>query len=522
MRQQKKRKSKFKFAYVVFLSILAILAIAAIVYVKVLLVNYENRQPEHIALKQMDELSSMVRDGTIESYFPFPNVSPGKFEQNANIKEKYYEMLSSDHLSCNLDSKELDGTKAVYTIKSGEVELASIALKSDGQPHQKLVIFTYFDWEVESITPIVKKQSYDIEVPADYSVSLNGIPLGTDELVVEEDGANTDDSLKKFHVDGLYLQPEFSIVTPDGTPTDYNIIKNKVTPIIFDYTLVIPSSLSVTVNGVDNPGTDVGGGLVRHAIREITEPDVQIKDEFGNIEKYEGGNKLALTYKRVSVPDGYKVIADGQEIPASSAVKIDDEELDEVRKFAEVPESMLYTLSILKENAPIVVKDSSGNVVDISAYASSDDIDLCGTLSGADSIPEEISSEIDVLEIAEMWSKFMSADLYGGNYGFLTMSEYLIEGSKLYDDALKWANGVDITFTSIHTLGDPPFTEENVKNYVRLSDKCFRCDISFVKHMIVERLGEHDEENNLRFYFVLQEDYLGPKWKVAYMKEIVD
>ena len=522
MRQQKKRKSKFKFAYVVFVSILALLAIAAIIYVKVLLVNYENAQPEHIAMSQMDELSSMVKDGTIESYFPFPNVSQGKFEQGANVKEKYYEMLSSDHLTCVLDSKELDGTKAVYKVKSGEVELASIALKSDGVPHQKLIIFVYYDWEVESITPIVKKQSYDVEIPADFTVSLNGIPLGTDELVVPEEGEKTDESLKKYHIDGLYLQPEFKIVTPEGEPTDYNIIKNKVTPVIFDYTLVIPSSLSVTVNGAESEGVDAGDGMIRHAIREITEPDVIISDLYGNSLKYEGGNKLPLTYRKITVPDGYKISIDGQEVPSSSSVRIDDEELAEVRKYANVPEAQLYTVAVLKDDAAVSVSDNNGTPVDISAYASSGDIDLCGTLSGSDTVPEEISSQINTLEVAEMWSKFMSADLYGGGYGFYTMVEYLIEGSKLYDDALKWANGVDITFTSVHTLGEPPFTDEKVSNFIRLSDDCFRCDIHFVKHMIIDRLGPHDEENNLRFWFVKQEGFAGTAWKVAYMKEIVD
>ncbi|MBR3639061.1 MAG: hypothetical protein IKN50_00475, partial [Clostridia bacterium] len=155
-------------------------------------------------------------------------------------------------------------------------------------------------------------------------------------------------------------------------------------------------------------------------------------------------------------------------------------------------------------------------------YASSDVIDLCGTLTGSDTVPDDIANQINVLDVAEKWSKFMSADLEGYNYGFGTMAEYLIEGTKLYSDALNWVNGVDITFTSIHTLGNPPFTDEKVTNYIRLSDNCFRCDISFVKHMFVDRLGQHDELNNLRFWFVLQEGYAGPAWKVAYMKEIVD
>ena len=519
MRQKKNRK--FRFAFVLYLCILAVLAIAAIIYVKVLLVEYERSQPERVVSAQMEEISAMAKDGSIESYFPFPNVTPGKFEFGADIKGKYYEMFASDKLDCVLESKELDGSAAVYKIKSGEVELASVNLKSDGIPHQKLIIFVYYDWQVESITPVVKKQNYDIEVPADYTVSLNGIPLGVDELVVDQEGEVKDDTLKRYHVEGLYLQPDFRIVTGDGTPTDYNIIKNKVTPVIFDYTLVIPSTLSVTVNGKENPGTDAGGGMIRHAIREIEEPEVTVSDEFGNTLKYAGENRIPLTYKRITVPESYRVSADGRDIPESSAVRTEDEELDEVRRFADIPDYMEYAVAVLKDNAPISIKDGSGRAVDLSGYENADVIDLAGTISGAESVPDEILSEIDVLTVAEMWSKFMSADLEGGGYGFWNLSEYLIEGSKLYDDALKWANGIDITFTSIHTLGNPPFTDEKVTNYIRLGDDCFRCDISFVKHMFISGRDEMKDNTNLRFYFVRNNGY-GSPWRVAYIKEIVE
>ncbi len=355
---KQKRKSNFKFAYVVYLCVLAVLAIASIVYVKVLLTQYEKAQPEYIAKQQMNELSAMVKDGTIERYFPFPNVETGKFESGKNIKEKYYDMLCSDNLECVLDHKEIDGTHATYKIMSGEVELADVALKSDGVPKQKLIIFVYYDWDVESITPVVKMQSYDVEIPSDFTVSLNGIALGDDERVKSDD-PNADDSLKKYRVEGLYLQPEFRILTSDGKPTEYNIIKNKVTPVLFDYTLTIPDSLSVTVNGVSNPGTPVGSGMIRHSIRELEEPEVMIYDSFGNSEKYEGGNKLPLTFKRITVPEGYRITFDGMDVPNSLAVKTEVAELDEVRKYSSIPETMEYSVSILKDNAPISIRNAS-------------------------------------------------------------------------------------------------------------------------------------------------------------------
>ena len=120
----------------------------------------------------------------------------------------------------------------------------------------------------------------------------------------------------------------------------------------------------------------------------------------------------------------------------------------------------------------------------------------------------------------------MSKDLNGYNFGFNEISKHLITSSYLYNMAQKWVNGIDISFISHHTLQNPPFSDESVTNYIRISENCFSVDISFVKHMILVEGSYVPDSMNSRFYFVKYDgtnDFVdNPEWKIADIKEIVE
>ena len=86
--------------------------------------------------------------------------------------------------------------------------------------------------------------------------------------------------------------------------------------------------------------------------------------------------------------------------------------------------------------------------------------------------------------------------------------------------ATKYANGIDITFTSIHTLDNPPFTNESVGNFIRISENCFSVDISFDKNMVLSDGNCITDSMNDRFYFVKYAE--SGTWKLVCMKEIVN
>ena len=138
-----------------------------------------------------------------------------------------------------------------------------------------------------------------------------------------------------------------------------------------------------------------------------------------------------------------------------------------------------------------------------------------------DTVPEEVSAEVDVLKVAQIWSLFMSQDA-----SFKQLEKYLIPDSYQYDVVKKYATGVDITFTSAHTLANPAFTDASVTNFSWITEECFSVDISFVKHMIVGSGKRVDDLMNDRFYFVkydaTNDGIDNGAWKIASMKEIVE
>ena len=148
--------------------------------------------------------------------------------------------------------------------------------------------------------------------------------------------------------------------------------------------------------------------------------------------------------------------------------------------------------------------------------------DLTALTGRLDAVPPEVAAQVDVLDVAQKWSLFMSADVR-----FSQLAPYLIRGSYQYEVADRYAHSIDITFTSPHSLLSPPFTDISVTNFTWISEHCFSVDISFVKHMKLTRGGMLvDDPMNDRFYFVWYDDtddrVDNAAWKLAGIKEIVD
>ena len=131
----------------------------------------------------------------------------------------------------------------------------------------------------------------------------------------------------------------------------------------------------------------------------------------------------------------------------------------------------------------------------------------CTTQSGADTVPAEIKAKIDPLAVAQTVAKYLTQDLgtKAQSYGYFTLKKYLINDSYLDDKYWKWATNIDVAFTSIHTLCNPPFLEEKVSNFVQYSDTCFSCDVSFYYHFKTS-ISEVKDFHNDTYYFVYTVD----------------
>lgn len=508
----KKSKITFKHVYLIYLAALAVLVLAALTYVFLLLRQYEAAQPERQVWQAVEQLSAQAADGTFLSSYDLPQAQPGPYEEGRDLQQEYLALFKDrEAITLKQGESSLLGDAREYLVERGGVVLARVGLRAQGEPVTRLAVFTTQDWAVDYIRPELQAHDYTLTLPAAFSVSLNGTPLTAQP---DEKGECT------YAVSGLYLPPEFSITDQAGTQARYTIRNGKVLAEYFNYSLTLPSSLTVQVNGQSWPGQEQGTDRVRYDIALLEQPAVTISDCYGNQVSYEGGDQLPLTSCTITADERYTVQVDGAPVPQQAVTRSDNPDYQHFADYVEdLPQLCVYSVAVLREGAQVTVTDPQGSPVALEEGRSS--YDLTSRTGGLAEVPGEVSGAVDVLKVAQDWSLFMTNDL-----AFSKIKGYLIPSSYQYEVARKYASGEDITFTSRHTLMDPAFTGSKVTNFQWITDRCFSVDISFVKHMRLWYGTPVDDPMNDRFYFVRYDDTAngadGPAWKLVSMKEILD
>ena len=301
---------------------------------------------------------------------------------------------------------------------------------------------------------------------------------------------------------------------------DWEIVD--VAPAIIDKEIELPASVVPSIKGAAIPGEkNPETGNYVYPICSLTTPEIILTDPAGNKVTYDTKKKTVTYGYTVSVPSDCKVFADGKEVSSDIAVSEDNPEFEYVSVYCDsMPTQLTYDMYFLSNSVEFKVEDGSGNEIPFEMENRS--VTITGQ-SGTDDVPAEILSQIDVLDAAKQWSRFMTKDLAGTNYGYSTIKNLLIEESYLQGVAWKWATGIDITFTSIHTLAPTPFIDESVSNYIKYSDDCFSCDVKFKKHMILSTGAHVYDPMDSTFYFVnIAKDGEEPQWRIADIRENVN
>lgn len=508
----KKRLSAFRLAYLIYAGVLIALVIAAVAYVGSLLNKYEASQPEAHVQQALDQFLADAEDDNAlpaiyAAHVPALDSMVSKYEADIDLYPTHRDLLAGDGLKFVSQTGTAED-ELLYNVEKDGFCLAQVALKADGPTYTKLAVFSMRDWHVTSFTPILTTHDYTLTVPASFDVKVNGI---------DAEGVEKDRQIE-YSLTGLYLKPELTITDEDGNVAEYKIKKNKISVEYYDYSLTLPGSLTVTVDGTPVSGSDEGNDLTLYGITSLTKPVVSISDLFGNSVSYEGG-ELPLTYTTITADERCSVTVQGSAVPEAAVTTSENPEYATFKDFvSNLPGVSTYRIAVLQKDAQISVTDPNGKDVELKPGKSSYDLSLAGAL---ETVPEEVSSQVDVLKIAQNWSLFLTRD-----YPFSQLKKVIVPNSYQYDVAYRYATGIDITFTSSHTLFDPPFVDNLVTNFVWITDDCFSVDISFVKRMNVARVGAVDDPMNDRFYFVkydsTNDKVDNPTWMLASMKEIVN
>lgn len=507
-----KKKLTFKMAYILYVSVLVLLVALATLYVSRLLQKYEDTMPEQCVRNAYEELVVLASEGTLWQQYFLPEFETGEYEQGINVQETYEKMLTECSAEIVMQNGDYNEDEMYYSVFCNGAKVAEAKLKAKGPAVTKLAILSYREWNVEYLKPYIEKCDYSLRVPADFKVKANGL-----ELKATENAGNGNGEVE-YVVEGVYFAPEFEIKDGKSNPVSYKISNNKVVAEYYYYNLILPDTILMTVNGTKVEGVEQDNHTVYYEVKELVKPEVILSDLYGNTFSYEGGQKIPLTHKVITCEENCEVLMSDVKVPSEAIFVEENPDYEVLKEYvSQLPQLTCYSVAVLQEDAKVTVKDSAGKVTELSDEETNYNL----ATKALDEVPLEVAEQVDVLDIAQKWSLFMSADL-----SFDNMSKYLIKDSYQYNVAVKYATGIDIKFVSGHGFPAQPFSEENVTNFVWISEDCFSVDISFVKHMILRSGVQVDDSMNDRFYFVKYDDTNdkvdNPTWKIASMKEIVN
>ncbi len=246
----------------------------------------------------------------------------------------------------------------------------------------------------------------------------------------------------------------------------------------------------------------------RMAILKINEWEVEdIKTYFDNgIYSYE-----------ITIPSNYTLYINDIEASTDDITKEGDVlDLERLTSYVEIQKSKTYTINNLVYEPDIKILDENGKEVQYEVNDSTIEVTKeFKKYATYDDLKGELKTEFDVLKLAENWSLFLTDDLGSYYHGFYTLTPYLIKDSYMYEMAYNWVTLVDIQFVSNHTLKNPTFTNEEVKNCEVYSDLAFSCEVYLEKNMRVNGEDKVDVMHD-RLYFVYYED----SYRLVDMKSI--
>lgn len=515
---RRRRKGNFRFIFFVYACVLIVACVAALIYVGAALHEYEEASPRHLVDDALERLRTEASDGSLWTHDDIPDMTGGKYEASDDIKGDFARLISGD--VTYTQRTQINETDCRYGIKSDGFEIAEVILRAVGEERQKLAIITICDYELVSYRPIV--HSYTLTVPSfvkigdEISISVNGKELSANEFV--------EDSTKGTLVatlDGIYSKPSVTVTDKSGNKAVAVLPSEANGEIDFDntlYELRLPSELEVLLDSERLEGVPAEDGRLTYSIRLAKKSSVTLRDMYGNSLEYGGGASIPLTCMTVIASEGTSLTVDGSAIPSSAVTLGVNPDLENFKEYiSDLPQNPTYSVVVLKDGALVEYTDASGNKTALDTSVNF--VDLTGTSDSPTELPDDISADM-LLDALESWSLFMSNDL-----DFYTLSTYLIPDSYQYNVAAAYNSSIDKSFTSIHTLLDPAFTDESVTGYVRITDNCFSVDISFVKHMRLSTGDQMDDAMNERCYFVNYGTTGGytdtSAWKLVGMKEIV-
>ncbi len=224
----------------------------------------------------------------------------------------------------------------------------------------------------------------------------------------------------------------------------------------------------------------------------------------------------------IRIPDNYSATVN--DIPLSAEYltgeRVENPEFANVSAYVQMPANVEYALSGLLEKPEIKIFNAQGGEA---AFAWDEETNVAMAEQEPVPMPENYYQE--ALLMAQAWENFLTGDLPGERHGLAAIRRYLLQDSYYWKMADDYAKSEDITFISAHTMGNPPYSNVKISNYIPYGENCYSCHIYFEKNMILKSGSRRVDTIDSTFYFVKYDDSDdgtdNPHWAIADMTAAV-
>ncbi len=458
---------KFKIILSAFLTVYALLLVAGAYYCT---------EKIDVLIKTCDENSD---EKAMEEYFAefSKEVSDGKVPAEINKKGLHNVERSNDgiYMSCNME-------KVSDNFGSGNAENGADILESGNYENETDYFFETNVFETEDLLQTLYLASIDTD-------NLKYVLTNSDEFLSEYAILSNDIPVATVMIQGVEKERYFILLSlKEWEVTDVNAIYSFETN---DISVVVPDSFKVKINGLEIDGSFLTGeskdiDMFKYASEYIDMPKLVSYRVNGflqtpKVEVFDADGRKAETMRvseesventgRVENEDGNR---DRTEEAQGSVGKYEDVGKGESKEAS--------------GNEDGFDGGKLGKVTTYYAYFEEEEM------------PEDLKEY--ALAAAKTW------DLYNTNDASLDEVEKYVVKDGFYDViARRWLYSADRTYTSTHTLDNPPFRAETIDEYFRYSEDCFSCHVYLEKIMHLTRNGNlRLDVCDMTYFFVNLDD----------------
>lgn len=231
---RRKKKNGLKIYFIV----LCVLSIIFLGYVMNTLYQYEDSFSDIYMKKVVVDISKKAKNGKFSKVCDVNSMQVNKLDNSGkNYNEAMKQIFKNQEITYKLDEKTKNSENPVYYVYANNKKIMDVKLKVKSRQH-RLGLFTYPVWTVDSYKMSSERgiEYYDVYVPSDYTVEVNGTKLGEEYIsnkVANEDYDKFKEYIKlpemvNYELNNFVNTPDIKIKDSEGNYVESIVKDNKI------------------------------------------------------------------------------------------------------------------------------------------------------------------------------------------------------------------------------------------------------------------------------------------------------